>query len=58
MKFIYVLNEQLKDKLITKGFHLIKENKVNHMWIFENSQNFSFDSENKGQYILSNSLTF
>lgn len=60
MKFIYVMDEQLKDKLISKGFHLIKENKTNtmNMWIFENQQKFSFDLEDKNKYVLSNSLTF
>lgn len=60
MKFIYVIDEQLKDKLISKGFHLIKKNKtkIMNVWIFENQQKFSFDLEDKNKYVLSDSLTF
>jgi len=60
MKFIYVFDKVLKDKLLSKGFYLIKEDHdVNGtVWIFENKGSLSFSLIDKGKYAFSNSLAF
>ena len=60
MKFIYVTDIEYKNKLISKGFHLITETKnINQpMWIFENQSILSFDFSDKSKFVLSNKMIF
>jgi len=63
MRFIYVMKEEDKDKLVAMGYSLIKEDVRNHMWVFENKDVATFASEdeisNAGiSFILSDTLTF
>jgi len=60
MKFIYVFDKALKDKLLSKGFNLIKEEHCsdNTRWVFENKESLYFNLRDKGKYALSNSLVF
>lgn len=63
MRFIYVMNKEERDKTISLGFKLIKEDNDKDIWVFENKDIMSFASEdmltNAGvRYILSDVLTF
>lgn len=56
MNFIICFDEDLKDKLINKGYLLLSQN--DNMYIFENNNvlNFDFNSVDKGKYLFSNKL--
>lgn len=58
MKFIHCFNQELKNKLLQKGYKLLSEN--DGIFIFENSSSKSFDFKeiDKTQFIFSNKLTF
>lgn len=60
LKFIYVFDSDLKNKIISKGFKLIQEisNKSQPMWVFENIPPTEFDSVDKSKYTVSNVMTF
>lgn len=55
--FIYVFNEEARDKLLDMQFKMLKSDKNNHIYIFVNDGkgNFSIDDIS---YVLSNTLTF
>lgn len=62
-KFIYCINEQLKEKL-KKNYNLlfVRENNGQTVYIFENTpksyETLKFSQEEKDQLIFSNKLTF
>lgn len=62
-KFIYCINEQLKEKL-KKNYNLlfVRENNGQTVYIFENIpksyETLKFSQEEKDQLIFSNKLTF
>lgn len=62
MNFIYVMQENDRDKLIELGYTLVKEDLHNHVWIFNNSSSiFSSEGELEKfgiQFVASNILTF
>lgn len=61
MNFIYVIDSNLKDTLLSKGYKLIKEiTDKNECWIFENSNNinFSVNAFDKSKYLITNRLVF
>lgn len=63
MRFVYVMKKEDKDKMIAMGYSLIKEDKRNNIWVFENKDVVTFASEdeitNAGvSYVLSDMLTF
>ena len=60
MKFTYVFDKNLKDKIISKGFKLVQKinNKSQTMWVFENIPPTEFNSVDKSKYIISNVMTF
>lgn len=63
MYFIYVRNEQDKNKMIALDYTLMKEDKRNNMWVFQNKDIRSFACEEEIssagiQFVLSNTLTF
>lgn len=63
MHFIYVRSEQDKDKMLALGYTLIKEDKRNNMWIFQNKNTelFACNAEMSAagiKFVLSNTLTF
>lgn len=63
MHFVYVMNEQDKDKMVELGYKMMKEDVRNHIWVFQakDTEHFSKDNEmsNAGiHFILSNTLTF
>ena len=63
MHFIYVMSEQDKDKMISLGYMMMKEDTRNHIWVFKarDTEKFSSNEEiSKAgiHFILSNTLTF
>lgn len=62
MKFIYVIDKNLCDTLLSHGFNLLQETQTNNnnnsIWIFENNQIFNFALFDKTKYIFTNKLTF
>lgn len=58
MKFIYVMDKASKKMLKKKGYVLLKEDKVNSIWVFENREETMFDLGLDCQYVLSDTLTF
>ena len=58
MKFIYVMDKAAKKMLEKKGYVLLKEDKVNSIWVFENREETMFDLGMDCQYVLSETLTF
>lgn len=63
MRFIYVKSEQDRDRMLTLGYALLKEDKRNHIWVFQNKNGITFDSDGKldnvgSKIVLSNTLTF
>lgn len=63
-KFIYVFNNEAKNKLLNLGYNLIKSDDNSHVYIFNSenkSRTFSADiieGTIDVSYILSDSLTF
>ena len=63
MRFVYVLRDEDKDKMMAMGYSLIKEDTRNHIWVFENKDVTTFTSENEianagVMFVLSDTLTF
>lgn len=63
MRFVYVMKKEDKDKMVAMGYSLIKEDKKNNLWVFENKDVTTFASEdeitNAGiSFVLSDILTF
>lgn len=56
--FIYCLDENLKNKLINKGFKLLKEDDERAVFIFSNKVNFDFNNVDKTKFLFTNKLTF
>lgn len=42
-KFIYVFTENSRDRLLSKGYRLLKEDEANNIFIFANTDSMSFD---------------
>lgn len=60
-KFIYVFSKEDKEKLIKRGFKLLKNDERNSIFIFalNMSDKFTFELfDDLGKYSLSNTLTF
>lgn len=56
--FIYCLDEELKRKLINKGFKLLKEDEKQAVFIFSSKVNFDFNNVDKTKFLFTNKLTF
>lgn len=52
MNFIYVMKKDIKDKLLKRGFHLLKEDEASSLWIFENNSELQFEFEEKCPHIV------
>lgn len=57
MKFIYVFQEADRDVLIARGFHLLKEDLQQGVFVFENRSEIRF-SDDEFTYVLTDQLTF
>lgn len=63
MQFVYVMNETDKDKMLELGYTLLRKSDKNNVWIFKNSESFTFADEDRIeqaciQYVLSDVLIF
>ena len=59
MQFIYVMKKELRDKLISRGFTLLKENEASSLWIFENHTELQFEYDEKcPHFVYSDILSF
>lgn len=63
MRFVYVMSQEDKNKMLSFGFSLLKEDESNHVWVFANLPVMTFDDEdrllNAGiSFVLSDMLTF
>ena len=63
MRFVYVMSDDDKNKMITMGYSLIKEDARNHIWVFQNKDVTTFASEDEITgagiaFVLSDMLTF
>lgn len=56
-KFIYVFSQSDMDKMLFKGFLLLKSDQHNNMYVFLNDGNLTLDDLDIS-YILSDKLTF
>ncbi len=57
MPFIYVFSNDSRDKLLSAGFHMLKEDEKQEIFVFENPVNLKFAMPDVS-YILSDTLTF
>lgn len=57
MRFIYVMCSEHKDKLVKLGYKLLKEDKRNGVFVFENREEFEFEKLDI-PHVLSDTLTF
>lgn len=55
--FIYVFDKESRDKMISLGYEMIKENPRDSIYVFENKNTFVFE-KNEIQFVLSDTITF
>ncbi len=63
MHFIYVMSEKDKDKMLSLGYALVREDTRNSMWVFQNKDTTTFACEDEIsgagiKFVLSSTLTF
>lgn len=60
MPFIYCVDEQIKNQLVSKGYKLLKQEPMKNKitWIFEYKPEIQFDVIDKTKYFTSNKLCF
>lgn len=46
-KFIYVFTKETSDELVTQGFNLVKSDKKNKVYVFENNPKNSLPSQRR-----------
>lgn len=56
--FIMCLDDNLKKKLISNGFKLLKDNKSQAIFLFDKNKQFNFESVDKKKFLFTNRLTF
>lgn len=60
MNLIYCFDKLTKDKLISKGYNLIKEEPMQNQiaWVFAYQPEIQFDVIDKTKYFISNTMRF
>ncbi len=63
MHFIYVMSAKDKDKMLSLGYSLVREDTRNSMWVFQNKDTTTFACEDEIsgagiKFVLSSTLTF
>lgn len=63
MRFVYVMKEEDRDKMLELGYSMIKVNDAGTVWVFENKDALSFscyEDERMADisFVLSDVLTF
>lgn len=56
--FIYVLSPETRDEMLAAGYVLLKEDKYNKIWVFENAQPSNYSLTFDFPHVMSNVLTF
>lgn len=56
-KFIYVVGEEARDKMLAMKYELLKSNENSHVYVFADNGNKRF-STNEFSFVLSDTLTF
>lgn len=59
-KFIYVFSKDARDKMLHKGFNLLKNDELGLIFVFDSESNskYSISDLDDVSYILSDTLTF
>lgn len=55
--FIYVFSKEDRDSLLLKNYNLLKADERNNIYIFENSNQLTFNKSDM-TFVISNTLTF
>lgn len=55
--FIYVFDNEAKEKLLSRGYKLIRSDEKSVVYVFENRDTLTF-TEQEIQFVLSDVLTF
>ena len=58
MRFIYVSNPENRDELIAAGYVLLKEDKYNRIWVFENKDVGNYSLAFDFPHVMSDIMTF
>lgn len=63
MHFIYVMSVKDRNKMLSLGYNLIREDTRNSIWVFQNKDTVTFAREDEIsgagiKFVLSNTLTF
>lgn len=58
MKFIYVMDDALKDELLSRGYQLVKTDSTQKIYVFANNKEETAKFELNGLHVFSNVLTF
>ena len=56
-KFIYLFNRDARDKLLSLGFTILKNNEKDNIFVFENSQTMNFSLSNE-EFVFSDTISF
>ena len=56
-RFIYVVGEEARDRLVNMGYCLLREDKAKHIYVFLNQDNQKFSCTDI-QFEMSDTLTF
>lgn len=58
-QFIYVMKKEDRDKLLKRGFQLLKEDELSSLWIFQNDTELDLEfAKDAPRYVLSDILSF
>lgn len=59
-KFVYVFNTVARDKLLSAGYQILKNDERQNMFVFENKDSHNFAKNYTGNFtfVLSDTLTF
>lgn len=58
-QFIYVMRKEDRDRLLKRGFNLLKEDEASSLWIFENDAGLDLQFEkNPPHMVFSDILSF
>lgn len=63
MHFIYVMSKADKDTMVSLGYPLLKSDRRNRVWVFQNKDTATYACEDElagagVQFVLSDRLTF
>lgn len=57
-KFIYIIDKELKNELIDKGFKLLKEDDNGSTFVLDKAIKLNFNEIDKNKFMFTNKLTF